>query len=223
MRRLTYTFDNGPDPGATGALLDFLAERDIRATFFVVGERLDNPAARALMQRAHDEGHWIGNHTLTHGAPLGRGPDDGRAAREIGEAQLRLGACTHARRFFRPNGAGSVGRHLLSAAAVSHLAAHRHTVITWTSAPGDWMAPHEAWFDRALLDVAATPWTVLVLHDTHIARMLPLLARFHDRLLSDGVVIEQDFPEACVPMDRGVPRAGLAEISTGPSPGTPDL
>ncbi len=66
---LTLSFDNGPDPEATPRVLDVLAERGLKATFFVVGEQLR--AHRALAERAHAEGHWIGNHTLTHPRPLG--------------------------------------------------------------------------------------------------------------------------------------------------------
>ena len=66
---VTLTFDNGPDPEATPHVLDVLAARDLKATFFVVGERL--AAARHLAERAHAEGHWIGNHTWTHRAPFG--------------------------------------------------------------------------------------------------------------------------------------------------------
>src|SRR5258705_7275147 len=37
---LTLTFDNGPEPGVTPRVLDTLRERDIKATFFVIGEKL---------------------------------------------------------------------------------------------------------------------------------------------------------------------------------------
>jgi peptidoglycan/xylan/chitin deacetylase (PgdA/CDA1 family) len=46
--QVTVTFDNGPTPGVTDAVLDVLADRGVPATFFVVGERLLDPSARAL-------------------------------------------------------------------------------------------------------------------------------------------------------------------------------
>jgi peptidoglycan/xylan/chitin deacetylase (PgdA/CDA1 family) len=70
MFDLTLTFDNGPHPDVTPEVLDCLAQRDIRTTFFVVGERLAQPGARRICERAHTEGHWIGNHTWTHSIPL---------------------------------------------------------------------------------------------------------------------------------------------------------
>ena len=40
MFDLTLTFDNGPEPGVTPRVLDILRERGIKATFFVIGEKL---------------------------------------------------------------------------------------------------------------------------------------------------------------------------------------
>lgn len=58
------TFDDGPSPKATPAILDILAEYDIKATFFVVGSRvMEYPE---LVKRIYEEGHAIGNHTFTH-------------------------------------------------------------------------------------------------------------------------------------------------------------
>ena len=67
--RITLTFDNGPTPGVTDDVLDVLAGRDVPATFFVVGNRLREPAGRALAERAKAEGHRIGNHAHPHHPP----------------------------------------------------------------------------------------------------------------------------------------------------------
>jgi peptidoglycan-N-acetylglucosamine deacetylase len=42
MKKLTLTFDNGPTPGVTESILDILAERGIKSTFFVLGNRICN-------------------------------------------------------------------------------------------------------------------------------------------------------------------------------------
>jgi len=57
---VAFTFDDGPEPGNTDAVLDALAEHDARATFFLIGERA--VAHPDLVQRMVDEGHEIGNH-----------------------------------------------------------------------------------------------------------------------------------------------------------------
>jgi peptidoglycan/xylan/chitin deacetylase (PgdA/CDA1 family) len=61
---LTLTFDDGPDPVRTPAVLDLLARFGARATFFLLGER----AARhpALVRRIAQEGHGVGNHSWSH-------------------------------------------------------------------------------------------------------------------------------------------------------------
>ena len=69
---ISLSFDNGPLPEATPGVLAVLARRRIPAMYFVIGEKLRDPKARALVRQAHDAGHVIGNHTLTHGTPIRR-------------------------------------------------------------------------------------------------------------------------------------------------------
>ena len=82
-RRVTLTFDNGPTPGVTERVLDILGEAGVLATFFVIGRKLDAPAAFTLMKQAHAAGHWIGNHTLSHTVALGDRLEPAYAVNEI--------------------------------------------------------------------------------------------------------------------------------------------
>ncbi|ORX80382.1 glycoside hydrolase/deacetylase [Basidiobolus meristosporus CBS 931.73] len=59
------TFDDGPSE-YTGRLLDDLKARNVKVTFFVVGEMLESSQGRQFLKRAYDEGHHIGSHTYTH-------------------------------------------------------------------------------------------------------------------------------------------------------------
>jgi peptidoglycan-N-acetylglucosamine deacetylase len=61
---LCLTFDDGPDPSYTPAILDILRSHAVRATFFVIGANADQNIG--LVQREYAEGHDIGNHTYTH-------------------------------------------------------------------------------------------------------------------------------------------------------------
>lgn len=63
-RRVALTFDDGPDPQRTPAVLDLLARQGVRATFFVVGARAE--AHPELVRRMVAEGHVVGNHSYTH-------------------------------------------------------------------------------------------------------------------------------------------------------------
>jgi peptidoglycan/xylan/chitin deacetylase (PgdA/CDA1 family) len=203
---VTLTFDNGPAPGTTERVLDVLAERDIRATFFVVGEMLAQPGARALAERAVAEGHWVGNHSMTHSTPFGDEPDASYAAREIDDAQALLDGLAHERRFFRPFGLGGLlGPHLLSPAAVERLCAGAYTCVLWSSVPRDW-EDTAGWVDTALADTERLDHAVVVLHDLPTGAM-DALPTFLDGLAARGVAIEQDFPADVVAIDRGVPTA----------------
>ena len=62
--RIAITFDDGPGKGTTEKLLDGLKERGVKATFFLVGEKIEDN--RELVARMYAEGHLIGNHTFTH-------------------------------------------------------------------------------------------------------------------------------------------------------------
>jgi len=66
MARVALTFDDGPGP-ATPLLLDVLAERGVKATFFLLGRNLER--ARTVAVRMAREGHVLGNHTFTHARP----------------------------------------------------------------------------------------------------------------------------------------------------------
>ncbi|MER7900433.1 polysaccharide deacetylase family protein [Streptomyces sp. NPDC096046] len=63
-RTMVLTFDDGPDPRYTPAILDTLAEYDVRAMFFVCGEMA--VGNKKLLARMADEGHVVGNHTWSH-------------------------------------------------------------------------------------------------------------------------------------------------------------
>lgn len=61
---LYLSFDDGPAPEATPAVLDALSEHGCKATFFLVAERAER--AKGLVSRILEAGHAIGNHSLDH-------------------------------------------------------------------------------------------------------------------------------------------------------------
>jgi peptidoglycan/xylan/chitin deacetylase (PgdA/CDA1 family) len=199
---LTLTFDNGPEPDVTPRVLDILGERSIKTTFFVIGEKLGDPARRPLAARARDEGHWIGNHTYTHSVPLGQQPDADTAQREIGRTQAAIGELSHPNRWFRPfGGGGNLDDRLLKPSVVDYLVHNKHSCVLWNAIPRDWHDP-DGWADRALEQCRAQPWTLLVLHDLPTGAMAHL-DRFLDRAETSGARFRQDFPPQCVPVRNG--------------------
>lgn len=64
LLRIALTFDDGPNPASTVRLLDGLKERNVKATFFLIGSCAEeNPE---IVKRMYEEGHLIGNHTYHH-------------------------------------------------------------------------------------------------------------------------------------------------------------
>ena len=63
-KEVAITFDDGPDPKFTPQMLDVLKRKNAKATFFLIGIPSENDPG--LLKRIYDEGHEIGNHTLTH-------------------------------------------------------------------------------------------------------------------------------------------------------------
>jgi peptidoglycan/xylan/chitin deacetylase (PgdA/CDA1 family) len=211
VQPICLSFDNGPEPGATPLVLEVLARRRLPATFFVIAGKLRDPARRALAERTLAEGHRIGNHTLTHAAPLGLRPAT-EALAEITEAEALPGPL-NSHRLFRPNGGGgALGPHLLRRCALLHLAAQRYTVVLWNAVPRDW-DDAEGWPGRALaLCRAAREPVMLVLHDLR-ADAMRHLDRVLGTLAEEGAAFTTEYPPACLALREGHLRCDPATIS----------
>lgn len=209
-KAITLTIDNGPSPGVTERVLDILARHGIRTTFFVLGQQVATPEGRKLAECAHGEGHWIGNHTWSHRAPLGRlGAEESVA--EIARTQEAIGDLAHPGKLFRPvGGGGALGPHLLSPAAYDHLLAGGYTCVLWNAVPGDFSRP-AAWVETAIELCAAENEPLLVLHDMPGAcadRLDEFLGLMTDR----GYTFRQELPKGEIVIDRGQPMDRAASV-----------
>ncbi|TVY06879.1 polysaccharide deacetylase family protein [Paenibacillus cremeus] len=61
---IALTFDDGPDPADTPQILDLLHQYGAKATFFVIGNKVERYPA--IVKRELDEGHELANHTYSH-------------------------------------------------------------------------------------------------------------------------------------------------------------
>jgi peptidoglycan/xylan/chitin deacetylase (PgdA/CDA1 family) len=200
-RRVALTFDNGPDPDVTPYVLDCLSRHDVKATFFVVGNHLKQPAPAIIARSARDEGHWIGNHTFSHKVPLGE-LDATKALREFERAEQELEWLDQPVRLFRPYGRrGAIGPHLLHRVVVERLMSGGYTCVLWKSVSGDFKNP-DGWMDTALADCRSREWSMVVLHDIPSGAMLHLDG-FIRSLKDEGMELTQEFPPDCLPIVRG--------------------
>ncbi|MEK4485304.1 polysaccharide deacetylase family protein [Psychrobacillus sp. FSL H8-0484] len=63
-KRVALTFDDGPHPKNTLKIIDLLDKYDAKATFFMLGNRVD--FYPEIAKKVADEGHELGNHTWNH-------------------------------------------------------------------------------------------------------------------------------------------------------------
>lgn len=89
-KKIALTFDDGPHPRYTEELLDGLAERNVKATFFLLGENIEG--REEIVRRIAEEGHLIGNHTYYH-VDVTRLPEE-EACHEILDTSEKITAIT---------------------------------------------------------------------------------------------------------------------------------
>jgi peptidoglycan/xylan/chitin deacetylase (PgdA/CDA1 family) len=153
-RSLALTFDDGPHPDTTPALLRILRRTHVRATFFLVGEAVERWPE--LVQEIAADGHVIGNHTQHHRLLTLR--TSAEVAEEVVACQRALAGAGVAARLFRsPHGWKSIGLHRL-------LARHRLRFVSWQGSIRDTDAPGAAIVvERAV--ALARGGRILLLHD----------------------------------------------------------
>lgn len=132
---LALTFDDGPNGKTTERLLDLLAQYQVRATFFVVGKAV--AAQPALTRRIVEQGHLLGNHTMTHPRLLRLGPAATRAELVDGGKAIADATGVEAKIFRPPFG----GRwpHTMQIARELGL-----TTVMWNALGFDWRPQTDA-------------------------------------------------------------------------------
>jgi peptidoglycan-N-acetylglucosamine deacetylase len=63
-KEIVLTFDDGPDPEYTESILEILEQYQVKASFFVIGNKVIHN--QNIVRRMYREGHEIGNHTFSH-------------------------------------------------------------------------------------------------------------------------------------------------------------
>jgi peptidoglycan/xylan/chitin deacetylase (PgdA/CDA1 family) len=150
------TFDDGPHPLGTPAVLELLAAASVRGTFFLVGEQVErHPTVAAEIAAA---GHEIGVHGYRHVLLLRRTPasvreDCARAAATIGEA---IGAATS---LYRPP------YGVFSVAALRVVRQRGWMPLLWSKWGRDWERRATPETIAARATAALGPGDVVLLHD----------------------------------------------------------
>jgi peptidoglycan-N-acetylglucosamine deacetylase len=155
---IAMTFDDGPSSANTPRLLDILKQRNIKATFFLIGQ---NVAANPdIVRRILADGHEIGNHSWTH-PQLSKLSDD-RVTAEITKTQDAIketGGFTPT--ILRPPYGAITARQREWIESKFGL-----SIILWSIDPFDWKRPGASVITQRILS-QVRPGAIILSHDIH--------------------------------------------------------
>ena len=155
---IAITFDDGPHPKNTPRLLDMLRERNIKATFYVIGRNVD--LYPSVLRRTVSEGHEIGNHTYSH--PVLSKLSDSRVREELTKCRDAVARAAGVKpRTMRP----PYGALLQRQRQWIHSELNYPTIM-WSVDPLDWKRPGPSVVTSRILK-ATTPGAIVLAHDLH--------------------------------------------------------
>lgn len=173
---IAMTFDDGPHPANTPQLLDILKQRNIKATFYVVGANARRYPQ--ILRRIVAEGHEIGNHTDSH-AYLTKLSQDG-VRRELAVTHQAIVSATGiAPRTMRPP-YGAISSELKASVKREF----GYPSILWSVDPEDWKRPGSSVVASRLVS-GARPGGILLAHDIH-SPTIDAMPSALDQLLAKG-------------------------------------
>lgn len=156
FKYVAITFDDGPDPIYTPEILDILEEKNVKATFFLVGKNVETYPE--IARRIAREGHSIGNHTYSHRSLI---PLSAKGTvSEIKKAEKVIEDVVGIRpTLFRPP------RGVYSSFAREFLKQERYTIVLWGISAVDWaeLAPHKI---VANVVKKVSSGSIILLHDS---------------------------------------------------------
>jgi peptidoglycan/xylan/chitin deacetylase (PgdA/CDA1 family) len=159
--RIYLTFDDGPNPDWTPALLDELARQRVHATFFLIEAHITDETAPIVRRIAH-EGHAIGLHTGTRRLMI-RSPKSVAAELHAFAERIRSITGHEPCRLFRPHG----GWRSASMYDGLRLAGFRLAGWTWGMWDWHWWQEPEGKRAAARISKKASSGDIVVIHDGH--------------------------------------------------------
>ncbi|KQX50619.1 oligosaccharide deacetylase [Streptomyces sp. Root66D1] len=180
-RSMVLTFDDGPDPRYTPAILETLRRHDCRAMFFVCGEMaVDN---QDLLREMAADGHVVGNHSWSH--PLIPKLRPSRIRDELGSTSEVVERALGAAPLWYRAPYGAWNRHSFEIGAELGM-----EPLAWTVDTLDWTEPGTDTIVRRAVDGAA-PGAVVLSHDAggNRSQSVAALRRYLPELLDAGYQI----------------------------------
>ena len=153
---VAMTFDDGPHERLTPQLLDMLSARNIRATFYLIGRRVN--LYPQLARRIAEDGHEIGNHTWNHPRLTGLG--NSSLLRELDRTTVAIHEATGRPPVTMRPPYGALSNRQR---ALIYEARHFPTVL-WSVDPEDWRRPGSSVVANRIVG-RSHPGAVILAHD----------------------------------------------------------
>lgn len=155
---VSLTFDDGPHPSHTPALLDILARYRVKATFYVIGQNARRYPE--ILRRIVAEGHEIGNHSWSHPA-LSR-LSDARVLRELDRTQEIIWRTVGVQPVTMRPPYGAITQRQI------HMIHDRRNLptVSWSVDPEDWRRPGVGVVSARMVR-GAQPGAIILAHDIH--------------------------------------------------------
>lgn len=155
---IAMTFDDGPSAVLTPRLLDMLKQRNIKATFFVLGQLVQEHPE--IVARAIAEGHEVANHSWDHKALNKLG--DGGLQHELTDTSSEISKATGKPVTLMRPPYGATNPRLNRAIEKEY----GMKVILWSVDPLDWKRPGPQVVAQRIL-AGAKPGAIILAHDIH--------------------------------------------------------
>ena len=173
---IAMTFDDGPHPRNTPRLLDMLRQRNIKATFYVIGQNVERYPG--ITRRIVAEGHEIGNHTWTHANLTKLSDSSVRSEMSRTRSIIVNSTGVQPRTMRPPYGA------LLTRQREMIYNEFGYPTIMWSVDPRDWQRPGVSVVKNRILD-GTNNGAIVLAHDLH-APTVDAMPGTLDGLLNKG-------------------------------------
>jgi peptidoglycan/xylan/chitin deacetylase (PgdA/CDA1 family) len=152
VKKVAITFDDGPNPAHTERLLDGLKERNVTATFFLIGSEVTEYPE--IVKRMSEEGHLIGNHTYEHVDLCG--VDEAQVKWQVEQTNDAIYEVTGERPVYIRPPYGSWSRSMEEATGMLE--------VLWTVDPRDWDCDDTGELIRRVLEQVEND-SIILFHD----------------------------------------------------------
>ena len=160
-KTIYLTFDDGPNPTATPQLLDLLKGKNVKATFFLIDDYV-NESTAPLIRRMFDEGHSVAQHSGDRWL-MARSPSAFATKLKGAADRIEMLAGQRPCKLFRPHAGWRSVPMLRGAAQLNY------RIAGWSWMSWDWVWFRQRTGPRVAAQIVANaaPGKIIVIHDGH--------------------------------------------------------